>query len=164
MRLKSRELLRKEKVKLDAKEHSGEQKQWTQDHSGPADPAAGEPKFLATQSPLITFEKDLFCRRSFVHWERYAIPALTVPKYNRTMSSPADNYWPEPCAACRGTGSFLFDSQQISREHRRYLDDASQESPEGYCPFDYSASDRPKSFVLQEMLFAYRVQNWRNRS
>src|SRR5262245_49015739 len=25
------------------------------------------------------------------------------------MESPADNYWPEPCATCKGTGKFELD-------------------------------------------------------
>lgn len=30
------------------------------------------------------------------------------------MDSPADNYWPEPCAACNGTGKYQINLEVLS--------------------------------------------------
>ena len=44
------------------------------------------------------------------------------------MDSPADNYWPEPCASCNGTGKYprriLSDQpnlEALSAQHREYV-------------------------------------------
>lgn len=34
------------------------------------------------------------------------------------MGSPADNYWPEPCAACNGTGKYQLNLEPLSAKHR----------------------------------------------
>jgi RecJ-like exonuclease len=45
------------------------------------------------------------------------------------MESPADNYWPEPCAACKGTGKFElnYDSmpdrvRELALQHQMEMD------------------------------------------
>lgn len=34
------------------------------------------------------------------------------------MDSPADNYWPEPCAACSGTGKYQINLEPLSAKPR----------------------------------------------
>ena len=33
------------------------------------------------------------------------------------MDSPADNYWPEPCASCKGTGKYQFNPNALRAWH-----------------------------------------------
>jgi len=33
------------------------------------------------------------------------------------VDSPADNYWPEPCASCHGTGKYQFNPKALSARH-----------------------------------------------
>ena len=39
-----------------------------------------------------------------------------------TMDSPADNYWPEPCAYCSGSGKIRFNLQKLSPAFRRIVE------------------------------------------
>ena len=44
MALKGRKLLREEEVELDAQKNPGEEKEWSQDHGDPSQPASWEPR------------------------------------------------------------------------------------------------------------------------
>jgi DnaJ-class molecular chaperone len=37
------------------------------------------------------------------------------------MNSPADNYWPEPCAACNGTGKYLLNVVALSAQKSEFV-------------------------------------------
>jgi|GEM_PF-5655353 len=52
------------------------------------------------------------------------------------MGSPADNYWPEPCGSCNGTGkhagrilSYQLDLEALSASHRESVAQVADSSP-----------------------------------